>query len=92
MSVYQIEDVIDESGEGKNLKKGLNFPNNNNTADSESHYFDFVGTFLWIAWCTRPDILLAITHLLRLSTYATKTRWDALIRILRYLETTVEIP
>jgi hypothetical protein len=90
MSVHQIEDVIDESGEGKNLKKGLNFPNN--TADSELHYFDFVGTFLWIAWCTRPDILLAITHLLRLSTYATKTRWDALIRILRYLETTVEIP
>jgi hypothetical protein len=92
MSVYQIEDVIDESGEGKNLKKGLNFPNNNNTADSELQYFDFVGTFLWIAWCTRPAILLAITHLLRLSTYATKTRWDTLIRILRYIETTVEIP
>ena len=88
MSVYQIEDVIDESGEGKNLKKGLNFPNNNNTADSELHYFDFVGTFLWIAWCTRPDILLAVTHLLRLSTYATQTRRDAFIRILRYLETT----
>jgi hypothetical protein len=73
MSVYQIEDVIDELGEDKNLKKGLNFSNDNNTADSELHYFDFVGTFLWIAWCTRPDILLAITHLLRLLTYATKT-------------------
>jgi hypothetical protein len=87
MSAYQVEDVIDEL----NLKKGMSFPNDNDTADSELHYFDLVGTFLWIAWCTRPDILLAITYILQLSTYATKTRRDAFIRIFRYLETTVEI-
>ena len=87
----QIEDVVDEFGEDKNLKKGLNFPINN-TTDPKLRYRAFVGAFLWIAWCTRTDILLAITHLLRLSTYATKTRRDAFIRILRYLKTTVEIP
>jgi hypothetical protein len=87
----QIEDVVEEFGEGKNLKKGLNFPTNN-TADPELRYRAFVGAFLWIAWCTCPDILFAITSLLRFSTYVTKIRWDALIRVFRYLKTTVEIP
>jgi hypothetical protein len=87
----QIEDVVDEFGEDKNLKKGLNFPINN-TADPKLRYRAFVGAFLWIAWCTRPDILFAITYLLRFSTYATKILWDALIRVFRYLKTTVEIP
>jgi hypothetical protein len=73
------------------LKKGLNFPINN-TTDPKLRYRAFVGAFLWIAWCTRPDILFAITYLLRFSTYATKIRWDALIRALRYLKTIVEIP
>jgi hypothetical protein len=73
------------------LEKGLNFPINT-TADPKLRYRALVGAFLWIAWCTRPDILFAITYLLRFSTYATKIRWDALIRVLRYLKTTVEIP
>jgi hypothetical protein len=37
-------------------------------------------------------ILFAITYLSRFSTYATKNHWDALIRVLRYLKTTAEIP
>jgi hypothetical protein len=34
--------------------------------------------------------LFAITYLPRFPTYATKIHWDALIRVLRYLKTTVE--
>jgi hypothetical protein len=49
----------------------------------------FCGSF---ARCTRPDILFAITYLSRFSTYATKIHWDALIRLLRYLKTTLETP
>ena len=73
------------------MEKGLNLPINT-TADPKLRYRAFVGALLWIARCTRPDILFAITYLSRLSTYTTKIHWDALIRVLRYLKTTAEIP
>jgi hypothetical protein len=73
------------------MEKGLNLPINT-TADPKLRYRALVGALLWIARCTRPDILFAITYLSRFSTYATKIHWDALIRVLRYLKTTVEIP
>jgi hypothetical protein len=96
----QVEDIVEEFGEDTNMKKvdspmekGLNLPINT-TADPKLRYRALVGAFLWIviARCTRPDILFAITYLLRLSTYATKIHWDALIRVFRYLKTTAEIP
>jgi hypothetical protein len=61
-------------------------------ADPKLRYRALVGALLWIARCTRPDILFAITYLSRFSTYATKIHWNALIRVLRYLKTIVEIP
>jgi hypothetical protein len=81
-TISKIEDIVEEFGEDKNLEKGLNFPINTN-ADPKLRHRALVGPFLWIAWCTRPDILFAIAYLLRFSTYATKIRWDALIRVLR---------
>jgi hypothetical protein len=94
----QVEYIVEEFGEDTNMKKidspmekGLHLPINT-TTDPKLRYRALVGAFLWIAWCTRPDILFAITYLLRFSTNATKIRWDALIRVLRYLKTTVEIP
>jgi hypothetical protein len=73
------------------MEKGLNLPINT-TADPKLRYRALVGALLWIARCTCPDILFAITYLSRLSTYTTKIHWDALIRVLRYLKTTAEIP
>ena len=94
----QIEDIVEEFGEDTNMKKvdspmekGLNLPINT-TADPKLRYRALVGALLWIARCTRPDILFAVTYLSRFSTYATKVHWDALIRVLRYLKTTAEIP
>jgi hypothetical protein len=96
----QVEYIVKEFGEDTNMlkkidspmEKGLNLPINTTTADPKLRYRALVGAFLWIAWCTRPDIVFAITYLLRFSTYARKIHWDALIRVLRYLKTTVEIP
>ena len=73
------------------MEKGLNLPINT-TADPKLRYRALVGALLWIARCTRPDILFAVTYLSRFSTYATKIHWDALIRVLRYLKTTAETP
>jgi hypothetical protein len=93
-----IEDIIEDFGEDTNMKntdspmeKGLNLPIDT-TADPKFRYRALAGALLWIARCTRPDILFAITYLSRFSTYATKIHWDALIRVLRYLKTTLETP
>jgi hypothetical protein len=51
-----------------------------------------------VLFCGLPDALAptfssrSITYLSRFSTYATKVHWDALIRVLRYLKTTIETP
>jgi len=71
--------------------KGLNLPIDA-TANSKFRYCALVGALLWIATCTRPGILFAITYLSRLSTYATKIHWDALVQVLLCLKTTLETP
>jgi hypothetical protein len=73
------------------MVKGLNLPIDT-TANSKFRYCALVGALLWIATCTRPGILFAITYLSRLSTYATKIHWDALVQVLLCLKTTLETP
>ena len=73
------------------MEKGLNLPIDT-TANSKFRYCALVGALLWIATCTRPGILFAITYLSRLSTYATKIHWDALVQVLLCLKTTLETP
>jgi hypothetical protein len=73
------------------MEKGLNLPIDT-AADPKFRYCALVGALLWISTCTRPGILFAITYLSRLSTYATKIHWDALVRVLRCLKTTLETP
>ncbi len=94
----QIEDIIDEFGEDTTLKtvdspmeKGLNLPSDT-IVDPKLRYRSLIGALLWIARCTRPDILFAIIYLSRFSNCATKIHWDALIRVLRYLKTTIKTP
>jgi hypothetical protein len=94
----QIEDIIDEFGEDTTMKtvdspmeKGLNLPSDT-VLDPKLRYRALIGALLWIARCTRPDILFVIIYLSRFSNCATKIHWDALIRVLRYLKTTIETP
>ncbi len=94
----QIEDIIDEFGEDTTSKtadspmeKGLNLPSTT-IADPKLRYRALIGALLWIARCTRPDILFSIIYLSRFSNCATKIHWDALIRVLRYLKTTIQTP
>jgi len=69
----QIEDIVEEFGEDTNMKKvdspiekGPNLPINTTTADHPKlRYRALVGALLWIARCTRPDFLCAITYLSR---------------------------
>ena len=94
----QIEDIIEEFGENLSLKdidspmeKNLNLPLDT-IVDTKLRYRALIGALLWIARCTRPDILFPILYLSRFSTVATKIHWNALIRVLRYLKTTIDTP
>jgi hypothetical protein len=94
----QIEDIIEEFGEDLNMKnvdspmeKNLNLPLDT-IVDTKLRYRALVGALLWIARCTRPDILFSVMYLSRFSTVATKIHWNALIRVLRYLKTTIDTP
>jgi hypothetical protein len=94
----QIEDIIEEFGEDMNTKnvdspmeKGLNLPIDT-VADPKLRYRALVGALLWIARCTRPDIMFAVIYLSRFSNFATRVHWVALTRVLRYLKTTIDVP
>jgi hypothetical protein len=94
----QIQEIIEEHDEHLNLKtaispmeKGLNLPRDTD-ADPKLRYRQLVGQLLWIARCTRPDILFAVSFLAQFSNYANKEHWIALTRVLRYLKTTILRP
>ena len=73
------------------MEKNLNLPTDT-IVDTKLRYRALVGALLWIARCTRPDILFAVMYLSRFSAIATKIHWNALIRVLRYLKTTIDTP
>jgi hypothetical protein len=94
----QIAELIEEHGEDMCMKsidspmeKDLNLPKDT-IADPKLRYRSLIGALLWIARCTRPDILFAVMYLSQFSNFATKVHWQALLRVLRYLKTTLKTP
>jgi hypothetical protein len=96
----QIEDIVEEFGEDTNMKKvdspmkkGLNLPINT-TADPKLRYRALVGALL----CGSLGAHVLISYSLSLTSRDSRrmpprfTGIDALIRVLRYRKTTVEIP
>jgi hypothetical protein len=73
------------------MEKDLKLPKDT-IADPKLRYRSLIGAFLWIARCTRPDILFAVMYLSQFSNFATKVHWQALLRVLRYLKTTLKTP
>jgi hypothetical protein len=51
-------------------------------------YRNLLGELLWIARCTRPDVLFAIGKLARYSNGYDEVHWQALLRVAKYLCTT----
>ena len=52
-------------------------------------YRELVGTLLWIANGTRPDIAYAVTTLAKYTSNPGELHWQALLRVLGYLSTTI---
>ena len=91
----QIEEIIEQHSEDMNSKtvtspmeKNLNLTKNSEK-DPKLPYRQLLGQLLWIARCTRPDILFAVQYLSQFANCAGREHWTALIRVLRYLKTTI---
>ena len=54
-------------------------------------YRQLVGALLWIARCTRDDILYAVNQVGRFTSHFDQSHIDAVIRILGYLKATAEL-
>jgi hypothetical protein len=94
----QIEDLIEEHGEDLCMKpfdspteKDLNLPKDT-IADPKLRYRALIGALLWIARCTRPDILFSVMYFSQFSDFVTKVHSQAILRVLRYLNTMLKTP
>ena len=55
----------------------------------QSKYRSAIGSLMWYALSTRPDILFAVTALAQFQAAPTKTAWELITRIFRYLKGTL---
>ena len=56
----------------------------------EIPYRELIGTLLWVANGTRPDISYAVSTLAKYTTHPGMLHWEALLRVLGYLYATQE--
>ena len=56
--------------------------------DQQSSYQSLVGSLMYLATCTRPDIAYAVGTLAKFSSKPNQTHWVAAKRVLRYLKGT----
>ena len=57
---------------------------------NQHQYSSAVGSLMYLATTTRPDITFAVGMLARFSSKPNKSHWTALKRVLRYLKGTVK--
>jgi hypothetical protein len=55
----------------------------------ESHYRSAIGSLMWYALSTRPDILFSVTAMAQFQCTPTKKAWEMVTRIFRYLKGTL---
>ncbi len=58
---------------------------------SSGDYPSLVGSLMWAAICTRPDIMHAVSSLARFNSDPTEEHWNAGVRVIRYLKGTKEM-
>jgi hypothetical protein len=63
-------------------------PPSSPTCDPILPFRNLLGELLWIARCTRPDILFAVNKLSRYNNGYQDVHWQALLRVAKYLCTT----
>ena len=57
----------------------------------EVPYLNAIGTLMYLAQCTRPDITFAVNLLVRFSFEPTRRHWNGIKHIFRYLQGTIDL-
>ena len=70
------------------LKKAINESENQN---KDLPFRELVGSLMYLAVCTRPDIAYAVSNLSQFSNCYDKSHWTAAKRVLRYLKGTSSV-
>ena len=58
---------------------------------SQLRYSQIIGSLMYLANCTRPDISFSVTKLSRYTSCPNRTHWKALDMVLRYLKGTISL-
>lgn len=69
----------------------LQRPDTTGSEDTTFPYQELIGSLMYLAICTRPDIAHAINYLSQFNTKYDSTHWSAAKRVLRYLKGTPEL-
>jgi len=80
-------------GRTLNIEKDPFRPTEDNEEDlgSEVSYLSAIGTLMYLANCTRPDIAFAVNLLARFSSCPTKRYWKGIKHIFRYIRGTSDL-
>ena len=62
----------------------------NDECIDQQKYQSAVGSLLYLAMATRPDITFAVSNVAKFSSHPTTQHWTAVKRILRYLRGTAD--
>lgn len=84
MGMHDCKPVKTPVEPGSHLVKGTE----KDTAVDRELYQSLVGSLMYLATCTRPDIAYAVGTLARFSSNPNTTHWTAAKRVLRYLKGT----
>jgi len=78
---------------GTPLEPGMKLQKSNSTEEDDKiyPYQELIGSLMYLAICTRPDIAYAVTYLSQFNTCHDSTHWSAAKRILRYLKGTSDL-
>ena len=95
---HYVEKIIEKYGykNGKIVKIPYNpsvalYKNTSGVSVSQLRYSQIIGSLMYLANCTIPDISFSVTKLSRYTSCPNRTHWEALDRVLRYLKGTISL-
>lgn len=87
-SVLEKFNMVDANKINTPMEVNLQFEKTKPGEEVQAPYRELIGSLLWIATCTRPDISFAVSKLASYSNNPSELHWKSTKRILRYLKGT----
>ncbi len=84
-------DYIDSKPSPMPYDPSLSLRKNKRIARNQLEYSQIIGSLIYLASATRPDISFAVSKLIRFTSNLGDDHWRALERVMRYLKGTMEL-